>query len=751
VELFVLPPRASQPAQTALMLLLVASSLATAGPGPLVPAHPRPRIGLALGGGSARGLAHVGVLEWFAEHRIPIDAIAGTSIGGLLAGTYAVGMTPADIRALVRSTNWDLLFSSDSPFEDKTVRRKQDRRLFPALLELGLRHGMSLPAVLSPSQRVELLIDQIALPYADLKSFDDLPTPFRCVAFDINHAETVVLGVGLLAQAMRATAAIPGLFSPIIVGNRVLVDGGVLDNVPADAVRQMRVDVVIAVNVGQNPATERDVSLVSTLNRTIDAVMAAGGRTSLQSADVVITPSLDGLTSTDWRRHDDLRRRGYEAAAAMQAVLLPYSVDAAGYEAYERERRERRRLRAPTPMDIVVSGVPETDRRVIRQTLKGNLGRPVDADRLAKDILRVTGTDRYEYLTYRIGAGPAGPSLFVDVRPKANGPPFLAVAVDLGNVDASDVAMSVAGRTTLDHPVGAGSEARLDFVVGTQLGASGELFCPVASSPVFVAPRAYVSRANRNGFTDGQLVAEYIDRRDGAGFDVGFEGARRLEVRLGVDLAHASERLRVGDPQSPEVAGAERFVSLQVSFDGQDSASVPSRGVYARGSLRRFFTSPGLLSTGNAPGAAGSPPPFWQAEGEVTGFQPVRDRDRLFLRAAAGTSFDGRPVFEAFSLGGPFRMSAFDNDELRGPQYAMASAGYMKDLHQMPAAVGGRAYVAAWIEAGSAFESRAGAVWHSDASAALIIDSLVGPVLVGGSVGPGGHARAYIALGPLFR
>ncbi len=751
MPLFTLPPRVLPSALLALVVLLSARGAAAAGE-PTTPLPPtRPRIGVALGGGSARGLAHVGVLQWFAEHRIPIDAIAGTSIGGLLAGTYAVGMTPTDIRALVAGTDWDVLFSTDSPFADKTVRRKQDRRAYPALLELGLRHGVSLPAGLSPGQRIELLLDRIALPYADLKTFDDLPTPFRCVAFDIKGAQTVVLDSGPLAQAMRATSAVPGLFSPVVAGDRVLVDGGVLDNVPADVVRQMGVDVVIAVNVGENPFGEQDASLVATLNRTIDAVMAAGVRSSLASADLVITPSLDGLGSTDWPRYEELRKRGYEAAAAMETALRPYAVDVATYEAYERDRRERRRRQAPTPVDIVVSGVPENEQRFIRQALREDLGRPVDADRLAEDILKVTGTDRYQYLAYRIGNGPAGPSLLVDARPKANGPPFFNLGVELTNETASNFAVAVAGRTTLDDPIGGGSEARIDFVVGTRLGASGELYRPFGDSPLFLAPRVYAARGSRNAFADDRLIAEYIYRRVGAGFDLGFDSPRRVEVRLGVDVAHAGERLAVGKPGLPQPSGAERFASLQCSFDGQDSGSVPSRGLYVHGSLRRFFAAP--VVSGDTSGQVPSDlrTRFWQAEGEASAFHPVGRYDRVFLHAAAGTSFDAQPVLEAFSLGGPFLMGAFDTDELRGPHYGLASAGYMKALRQMPATIGGRAYLAGWVEAGSAFQSRATAVPQVDVSAAVIIDSLVGPVFVGGSVGSGGHARLYIGLGPLFR
>jgi NTE family protein len=191
------------------LLLAIGRPAVSAAPsGPQAPAvRQRPRIGLALGGGSARGLAHVGVLEWLDEHRIPIDAVAGTSMGGLIGGSFATGIPAREIRKLTSGTNWDAVLSTDAPFEDATFRRKQDRRAFPAGLEFGVRRGLWLPRSLNPGQRIALLLDSVTLPYSALPTFDDLPTPFRCVAFDINRSESVVLDRGILAEAMRATMA----------------------------------------------------------------------------------------------------------------------------------------------------------------------------------------------------------------------------------------------------------------------------------------------------------------------------------------------------------------------------------------------------------------------------------------------------------------------------------------------------------------------------------------------------------------
>src|SRR5437016_9244811 len=173
-------------------------------------ARPRPKIGVALEGGGAMGLAHIGVLKWFEEHHIPVDYIAGTSMGGLVGGLYAIGKSPDELQEIVSQQNWDLIIGGKTPYQDLSYRRKEDARDYPTFIQLGLKKGISLPAGLNAGHQISLLIDRETLPYADLKSFDDLPTPYRCVATDLVSGKEVVFSDGSLSQAMRATMSIPG-------------------------------------------------------------------------------------------------------------------------------------------------------------------------------------------------------------------------------------------------------------------------------------------------------------------------------------------------------------------------------------------------------------------------------------------------------------------------------------------------------------------------------------------------------------
>lgn len=191
----------------------------------------RPKVGVALGGGSARGLAHIGVLRWLEEHRIPIDLLTGTSMGGLIGGAYATGMTPDEIETLLTDLDWDTMFGA-SRFEFLNVRRKRDWRAYPSRLEFGLKGGIVPPPSLNNGQQVELLLSRIAAAYYGLSNFDELPTPFRCVAVDLTLARPVILRDGSLARAMRATMSMPLVFPPVLMDGQVLVDGGALNNIP---------------------------------------------------------------------------------------------------------------------------------------------------------------------------------------------------------------------------------------------------------------------------------------------------------------------------------------------------------------------------------------------------------------------------------------------------------------------------------------------------------------------------------------
>jgi len=713
-------------------------------------AQERPKIGLALGGGSARGFAHIGVLEWFEQHHIPIDYIAGTSMGGLVGGAYASGLSPAEIRALMRDVDWDLMFLADSPYKYKTFERKVDKRLYPSRLEFGLKGGFRLPGGIDSGQQVTLLLDRVGLPYGDLRSFDDLPTPFRCVATDLRRGEVVVLDAGPLSRALRATMSLPGVFTPVKVGDRVLVDGGALNNVPADVVRRMGADVVIAVDVGADVAdAPAPSSLFAMLGQTIDTMMVASTRRALESATLVIYPALAGFTSTSWSESAALAQRGYDAAERLSIPLGAYAVSPSEYQTFATARASRRISAAPTAAFVHVTGVPGDQRDAIRRRLQQHVGTAPDPESIREALEHVAGSDRYEQLTYRWVRADQESGIQVDVTPKAYGPPFLAVSLEMSNVDSSAFAASLAARVLAYDILVHGSQLRVDGRVGTRRGAGVDLQMPVGPDPFFVAARAGYLEAPRYAFVDDRVIGEYRIGRAVGGLDVGATFRERLHVRIGMEVAHVSGTPSVGSPFLPSAAGTEASMIASAVFDSQTSPLVPTRGLYLRGRLRRVFASPDFDVAENLPSVT-EPEQFWQAEVDGTQFWPMHEGDRAFVRFGVGTSFDADPVIENFSLGGPFRLGAFRQDEVRGAHYLLGAVGYLKRTGAMPFG-GGDVLVGAWVEQGSAWSEWNDAAYHVSVSGGAVLESLLGPVFIGASSDFTGRFRYYVSLGPLFR
>src|SRR5271165_1120804 len=211
------------------------------------PSGKRPTVGLALQGGGALGLAHIGVITWLEEHHIPVDYIAGTSMGGLVGGVYATGHNAAEMRQIVSGIPWDEVMAGQTPFDDLAFRRKEDARDYPNGLEFGLRKGLQFPEGFNSGQQVSLILDQVALPYSEIKSFNDLPIPFACVASDLVSGKVKVFRDGSLSLALRSTMSLPGIFSPVRDGDHLYADGGLTNNLPVDVAQEMGADFTVAV------------------------------------------------------------------------------------------------------------------------------------------------------------------------------------------------------------------------------------------------------------------------------------------------------------------------------------------------------------------------------------------------------------------------------------------------------------------------------------------------------------------------
>jgi NTE family protein len=704
----------------------------------------RPLVGVAFGGGSARGIAHVGVIQWFEEHHIPIDTAAGTSMGGLIGGAFATGMDAAELRTLLNGVDWDVMFGS-STFPFKNLRRKEDARSYPSRLEFGLKRGIVPPTSLNDGQQVDLFLARIAGPYYALQRFDDLPTPFRVVAVDLGTGEKVVIESGQLASALRATMSLPAVFPPVRRDGRILVDGGALDNIPADVVKSAGANVVIAVDVGAAPTTSVDYSLFGLLGQTVDTMMRANTRAALAHADMTIAVDVTGFGSLDWRRSDELITRGYEAAERHRDELLKYRLSDAEWSAWLAGRQSRRKTGFPQPAFLKTSGIAPADEALVRHMLTPHLNVPLDVPTLERQVRELTGLDRYLSVTWQIIEEEGRTGLLVRAEEKLFAPPFLMLGLNVENTTSEDFRVRLTARYLAFDKVGSGSELRIDGAVGADPSLGAALYKPVGG-PWFVHGLAGANMKTFTAIRDGVAIGQYRERRLAADGNLGVNLSRESVLSGGLRVSHRDDDVRAGDPGLPQLSGAEVTAHGQWVLDEQDSPVIPSRGTRAVALLSRTLTSPRI------PDYSRTNDGLTQAEVSVSSFHSLSARNRVFAVLSGGTSFGDHPLpTEQFTLGYPYVLDAFDVGEHRGDHYAVLTLGGARQMGRLPDFLGGPVFGSIWLQNGAAFNSHENADLNTHLAAGIVLDTLVGPVLVGASAGLDGGWRMLFGIGRIFR
>jgi NTE family protein len=705
----------------------------------------RPRIGLALSGGGALGLAEIGVIDWMEENHIPVDRIAGTSMGSIIGAMYATGMSPREMREFAQKIDWEDAFLPEPEYTHLSYRRKQDRRDFLVKAPLGLKRGLRGPNGFNSGQGVELLLDRIAFPQASVNNFDDLPIPFRCVATDMQSGDAVVLREGPLARAIRASMAIPGVFTPVQIDGRVLADGGMVQNIPVETVRTMDADTVIAIELHLPPGKIGELdTLTGVLSRAIDVMITQNERRSMAQADKVISIDVSGFSVSDYGRVSDLIQLGYRTAAAQAASLLQYAIaDQGEWQQYIAERAGRKRPAMKKADAIVVTGAdPDTARR-IQKELRQNVQGPLDLDNLNRQLTRIVGRGQFDDMGYEGFTQDGVPALRITAHEKTYGPPFIDLAV---NVDGSGVAafdFAAGARVTFMNVAHHGGEWRNDLLFGSSNLAATEFYQPLGQTRLFVAPYLFASKYARNSFNGLTRTAVFGDERAGGGLDLGYDSGRRSEFRLGYEIFEGKLNPLIGAQGLPSAHGSTGEVRARYVWDGQDSPSVPSAGTRVVATLSRVLQSPGLLNPTN------------QLEVQTSSFLPITSKTSMFVAAFGGTTFSGSAgPFQLFALGGPFRLGAYLPDEFAGSHYAFTSVGFRREMYRLPTLVGKKIYWGGWYEAGTAFgttfANTGPVVIRGSFNLGIIADTIVGPIVIAGSVSPTGQSRVNFSVGRLF-
>jgi NTE family protein len=739
--------------------LSLAAGAAGAAPEPQAapPPSPRPRICLVLSGGGARGIAHVGVLKVLEELRIPIDCIAGTSMGAVVGGLYAAGMSARDIESTIRSLDWQEAFRDAPPRRDLAFRRKQDDRNFLVRLPLGLKHGrILLPKGFIQGQKLQETLRQLTLPFDNTTNFDHLPTPFRAVATDLVDGSAVLLDKGDLAIAMRASISAPGVFAPVEYQGRLLVDGGLAENLPINVARDMHADVLIVSDVSFPLQARGQLDSALSISNQMLAILVRKDSDrqlkTLTAQDILIEPALGTAPSTDFTVGVNIIGQGELAARGVADKLAGLRVDEAAYHAYL-ARRARREPGLPPIEFVRVDQQSKRYEKTIMAEMQPLVGKPLDADQVGARITELYGLGNFEGLDYSLAVGPAPgdadadeTGLEIHARRKSWGPNYVRFGLNLQDDFQGNSHYNAAARFLMTEIDDLGAELLTDVQIGYDPKIASEFYQPLDPLRTwFVAPSARVEARDLPIYANTTEVADFRDREAEVDLDFGRTLGNWGEVRVGVHRTNGETRERFGNPQLVESQYNDGEFFFKFSYDRLDSVHFPRAGSTFsiqwdadRTDLGSDFVRDRLSAD-------------WLVAGS-------RGRNTLLWWTSAGTTLDGNvnPIAlpEFYSLGGFFNLSGLPQTALIGPNYAISRAIYFRKIGR-----GGEgffefpAYIGLSLEVGNTWRDRGDISLGSarkDGSIFIAFDTFLGPLYLGSGYDTRGTSAYYLFLGRTF-
>ncbi|MCP4202216.1 MAG: BamA/TamA family outer membrane protein [bacterium] len=703
-------------------------------------------MGLVLSGGGARGAAHVGVLKVLEELRVPVDFIVGTSMGAIVGGMYSTGLSPATMLDRIAEVDWQDAFNDAPARRYVAFRQKEDDDLPLFRFELGLgRNGLSYPAGFVAGQKLNFIIRSMLLHAAEERPFDDFPIPFRAVAADLETGEMVVLDHGELAKAIRASMAFPVMFTPVQIGERLLVDGGVVRNLPVDVALEMGADHLIAIDVG-TPLGEmlEDPTAMGVMLRTM-SVMAkqsvSGQRDLIREQDLLIVPELTGImTFEGFGEVETAVERGIAAARLHEERLREFSVSEQEFDEYLQRQRSGTGIEDRVISKVEITGLERVSPKLVRRRVKSPVGESLNLAELQADLERVYQIGEFEQVEFGLRPENEGHTLEIRGEEKSWGPWYLRFgAATEANLDGRGqfAATALVRRTQINA---LGAEWKTFFTLGGLDSVSTEFYQPVEySGTFFVAPRLFFAQdGDEIVFENGEQILAEIDRTS-AGFDLGANLGNFGEVRLGAVSGRIEGRRLSGDTTPVDVDTGD--FNLSATLDQLDNANFPRAGSFAE--LRLFLSRSEI-------GADDEFEQLFVGGAHAKSF----GRQTLIGSAIFGTDLGSDlPFYADFGLGGFLNLSGLKQGELAGRRLGLARLVSYRKFGETPGPFGGSLYLGGSLEAGN--------VWPDPNMASLSdlrrggsvfvgLDTVLGPIFLAYGKAESASGTFYLFLGQVF-
>ena len=706
----------------------------------------RPKIGVVFGGGGAKGAAHIGVLKVLEEQKIPVDYIAGTSMGAIVGALYASGLSAGELEKVITSINWKDVFSGEPDRRDRDYRRKREDYEILSGLSVGIKAGkVAMPKGLIKDQKVNVLFEMLMLHTSGIDDFDKLPIPYRAVATDLETGEMVVLKDGRLADAARASMSVPGAFPPMELNGRLLIDGGIVRNLPVDIVREMGADIIICIDVDK-PLPERKAlsGSLAILNQMIDIMMKKNVREQVKTLgpqDVYINPDLGVFGSADFDKAAEISRLGENAALAKVDSLKRYSVSDAEYAAFTaHHHREQVTEVKIASVKIEMEGDTKISPVVVSSRLSVKPGDTVDVDKLQKEAGIVYGTGDFERVDLNLKREQDGYELVVKAKEKSWGPNYLRFGMALESDFEGGTSYNILVDYTRRWINSLGAEWKTQFNLGNPTGIYSEFYQPLSVKRLFfISPHIEWKQQPYDVFDGKTRVAEYrVDSYKG-GIDLGIQPWMYGEARVGLQFAtfHASQR--IGKVDLPEDNATRGAVVAAGRLDQLDNVNFPNNG---------YLAQAGVLSSLKA---LGSTDEYYKVQGSVLGAFTYRKQTVMASLSVGSRIGNQLPFYDQFDLGGFLHLSGLRSNQILGQSMAL---GRVITYHKVGTSFIGDLYLGGSLESGNVWgeNEKQFDLGNLRLAGSLFVgyDTIIGPLYLAFGHADGGFNAGYFYLGRAF-
>jgi len=707
----------------------------------------RPSVAVILGGGGAHAIANLGLLEELERQRVPVDLVVGTGIGGLIGGLYASGMTTAEIRDFLMSTDWGDIFDPDTRREDLSYRRKRDDDNFLIKYRVGIKNGQAqLPAALIPNGKLARLLQSVVSHTKVIQNFDDLPLAFRAVTMDLLTGEVVILDSGSLDRAILATLTAPGTLPPVQIDGRYLVTGSLLNNLPIDVARQLGMDVIIVADVGPYLRTADEINsifgIVDQVSHILQRQNSAASLSTLRESDIVVRPAVGPARETDFSALEERFAAGAEAVVAVADRLAIIRMSDSEYRDFAAVRQKSRSA-DPIISEIVLTNESNVDDALILAQINQPLNAPLDKEQLDADIRNIYGIGAFSTIDFNLQ--PRGDEAILELRTieSRSGNRFWRFGLSLQDDFEGNSAYTGSASFTWTQINRLGAEWRNVVRLGEIQQLATEFYQPVDNlGRYFVSALATIDENNVNSFVNGVIVDQSRVRRVLGQLAVGRIFGNSGEIRVGTVFGSGTTQSNIGSPY-PSTTFDVGGIKASASYDTLDNVYFPQRGLTATVGWIGLRDSMGATTDLDVIEGTFGKPMSWGANTLVASL-----KIQTQLKEVTG-------VENLLSTGGLFNLSGFRRDELSGRHTAVGRLIYYRRIRSNPirGLLDASLYVGGSVELGNAWQNSSEVKLSNSLFAGSLFlgaDTFVGPIYLAAGLAEGGHSAMYLFIGRPF-